>query len=356
MPDSPLAHLPKIHVIYEYGVDFRPHASSFIRLLRPLSHPTARTWARFSFGREYIPPGTDLVIVDRLWRPDISLQLAEKLLTQIHQTGAKFIYSLDDNLLDLPLERLDWPRPEHLAIIRYWLGQADGVMVSTPQLQERLQYYNPRISTIPNALDEQLLIPRPVSPDEQVNHRLVIGYMGTQTHDEDFRLILPAVRSVLKRHAGRVILELIGVTSSPETLALANDLPIRWLSPDSYGTEYPFFMLWFTGQVYWDIALAPLRDSVFTRSKSDIKFLDYAAIAAPGIFSQHPAYATSIQPLQNGLLVDNTPEAWESAIESLLADPQLRFQMTSQAIQDLYRQRILSQSGGNWKDALSTFF
>ena len=30
---------PRVHVLYEYGLALRPHSSSFLRLIRPLSHP-----------------------------------------------------------------------------------------------------------------------------------------------------------------------------------------------------------------------------------------------------------------------------------------------------------------------------
>lgn len=344
-----------IHCIFEYGVDYRPHASSFVRLLRPLSHPQIADWVHFSYGRELVPPGSDLVIVDRLWRPDITMRLAEALLDDIRRVGAKFIYCLDDNLLDLPLERLDWPRPEHLAIMRYWLQQADGVMVSTSYLGERLQEYNPRVFMIPNALDERLLVPRLIDRSLPNNQPLVIGYMGTQTHDADLNLILPALHSICKRHQGQLLLEIIGVTATPETLERLADLPVRFISPDPRESEYPLFMLWFTSQVNWDIALAPLHESIFTRAKSDIKYLDYAAISAPGIFSNIPVYSSSIHSGENGLLVDNTPDAWEAALENLIAHPDLRQNIASQAVRDLYSQRILNRCALDWEQALKTF-
>ena len=346
---------PKIHVVYEYGVDYRPHASSFVRLLRPLSHPHTAAWAQFSYGREIVPHGADLVIVDRLWRPDVTLQMAENLLDEIRQAGAKFIYCLDDNLLDLPLERLDWPRPEHLTILRYWLQQADGVMVSTPYLAQRLQTFNSKVFLIPNALDERLLVPRPASPEVETRNRITLGYMGTQTHDEDLRLILPAIRSINENHAGQVVLEIVGVTSNPETLDLVKGLPVRWISPEPRESEYPLFMLWFTSQIHWDVALAPLHDTIFTRAKSDIKYLDYAAIGAPGIFSNVPAYSSTIQHGQNGLLADNTPEEWKAAIESFITNPNLRHNIATQAVFDLYNNRIINCCAVNWEQALKSF-
>jgi len=179
--------------------------------------------------------------------------------------------------------------------------------------------------------------------------------MRTQTHDDGLRLLIPALQSIHARYAGKVIFEISGVTSTPETIALLEDLPVRWLSPDPRESEYPLFMVWFTGQVHWDIALAPLHDTIFTRAKSDIKYLDYAAIAAPGIFSNIPVYSETIRHGENGLLADNTTQAWETALEALISNPDLRQSIANQAVRNLYRARILNCCAINWEQALKPY-
>ena len=127
---------------------------------------------------------------------------------------------------------------------------------------------------------------------------------------------------------------------------------MRLLSPDPRESEYPLFMLWFTSQVHWDIALAPLRDTIFTRAKSDIKYLDYAAIGAPGIFSDISVYTPTIRHGENGLLAENTPAAWENALETLISDANLRQNIARQAVKDLYTSRTLEKCALQWKNAI----
>ena len=56
--------LPKIHVVHEYGDDFRPHSTTFIRLIRPLTHPRLTAHLNTSFDLRYQDQSADLVIVE----------------------------------------------------------------------------------------------------------------------------------------------------------------------------------------------------------------------------------------------------------------------------------------------------
>jgi len=341
---------PLVHVVYEYGIDYRPHSSPFLRLIRPFSHPRVQVHVDTTFNRDYNEEATDIVIVDRLWRPDVTLPLVQELVNKIHLKRAKFVYSLDDNFFDLVLENKGWPPKEYLSIVAFMLHQADSVLVSTPALRERLLEYNQNIYVLPNQLDERLLVihhPSEIRPQAE-STRIVIGYMGTLTHDEDFLIILPALKSINKRYPKLIEVQVVGVVRSEETKMELQELPVRYISPQAEEQEYPLFMLWFTGHVHWDIAISPLRDTPFNRTKSDIKYLDYAAIGAAGIFSQSPAYSSTIHHKENGWIAENTTEAWEEALETLILDNSLRMKLARNASRYLYSERILSQRAPEW--------
>jgi glycosyltransferase involved in cell wall biosynthesis len=346
---------PHLHVVYEYGIDLRPHSSAFLRLIRPLSHPRTRDHISTTFDLDYKAEPADLVIIDRLWRPDVTLPLVEELINKIRSKKAKFVYSLDDNFFDLILENKAYPPRELLPIVAFLLRQADCVLVSTSALRERLLEYNPNIIILPNQLDERLLIIR--HPGElhpyPVSDRIVIGYMGTFTHDEDFQIILPAIKTIHRRYPGRIEVQIVGVIRNDETKKELQDLPVRYVFPKPEEQEYPLFMLWFTGHVNWDIAISPLRDTPFTRCKSDIKYLDYTAIGAAGIFSQSPAYSSTIHHKEDGWIAENTPEAWEEALETLILDHALRQQIVRNASRYLYSQRILALRAPDWVEAIN---
>ncbi|MBU0705407.1 MAG: glycosyltransferase, partial [Chloroflexi bacterium] len=343
------------------GPDLRPHGSAYIRLLRPLTHPNLRNNLQITAGLEYEGQDIDAVIVDRLWRPDISRALAEGLVEDVRRAGAKLIYALDDNLPDLP-EHLwplasqgeIWSAKEHLWIVRFFLRQADAVWVTTPTLGERLAEFNSEILVVPNALDERLLVSGRLPPVDSPfgRRRKVIGYMGTLTHDDDLMMVAPALRAVWERHREEIEFQLVGVIGHRDTLQALEGLPVRVISPNPEEIEYPLFMLWFTSHLSWDIAISPLANTPFNNCKSDIKFLDYSAIGAAGVYSRVPAYESSVYHLETGCLVENDANAWVEAMKELLCDDHLRMQLAQNAIQYLYSKRTLAHCSHNWLKAL----
>ena len=185
----------KVHVIYEYGTDMRPHSSAYIRLLQPLGHPTNHDSLQLTYDIDYFGTAVDVVIIDRLWRPDCSYELAENLLQRIRRAGAKIIYTVDDNFYGLKVGATTGFQKDYLSITGILLRQADAVIVSTYQLQHLFLDDNAHIAVVPNALDERLIVSRyPSSPGKFIpKPRVIIGYMGTFTHDDDFLMILPAL-------------------------------------------------------------------------------------------------------------------------------------------------------------------
>ncbi len=346
----------KIHILYEYGTDQRPHGSSYIRLLRPLFHPGIPADWQISFGHRLDKAGADVVIIDRLWRPDISPELAQGLVNEVRRSGARLVYTIDDNLLDLPLERSDWPKEHHLQALQVFLENADLVWVPTFPLKKRFSGYASNIAVIPNALDERLLsgaMQSPIaSPFE--DHRVVIGYMGTTTHDKDFQMILPALQEVVQRHPDELRFEMVGVATDRQSIAGLEGVPVRFIPIQAEEQEYPLFLFWFMGRVSWDIGLSPLRETQFNRCKSDIKFLDYSALGTAGVYSRVPAYENTVQHRETGWLAENDPGAWVEALEVLLGDEALRAHLARSAARYLYTQRVLKHSLPQWVHSLIT--
>lgn len=343
----------KVHVVYEHGPDYRPFGSAYLRLLRPLSHPTVRDQICLTASWRYDGEPVDVVIVDRLWRADIDQEMAASLAHRIRRAGARFIYALDDDLLGL-YEQQRGPRAEgYRQVVQFFLEEADGVLVTTQPLQERCQELNARCEVVPNALDERLLAGGSPTPSDSPFERrpTVIGYMGTITHEADLNLILPAWQAIHDRYGRAVEFQMVGVTTRPEAL---RDLPfpIRRIQPRPEEVEYPLFLLWWTGRICWDIAVAPLQDTPFNRCKSDIKYLDYCALGAAGVFSHVPAYRGSVRHLETGWIADNTVDAWVTALDRLLHDEPLRISLARAARQDLYSRRLLCHTAPRWLEAL----
>lgn len=342
---------PRVFILYEHGPDLRPFGSAFIRLLRTFTHPEVRDYFDVGAGLQLPEYEVDVVIVDRLWHPhDIELADVKLLVNDVRVRGAKLIYSLDDDYFSIPSSHPSAPKQRHLDVVAYLLECADAVLVTTEHLSSQFGMRNSRIFVIPNHLDERLLVYRsPKEFDPLFTGRTVtIGYMGTFTHDDDFLMVLPALEKIYRRHQSDIRFELLGVISRDTTKSLLQGLPVRFIQPERGEAEYPLFMLWYTSQVQWDIAIAPLQDSVFNRAKSDVKYLDYASIAAAGVFSEVEAYRSTVANAENGLLVPNDVYAWEDALEKLIVDRDMRKRIASVASRELYTKRIVKQNAHEW--------
>lgn len=347
----------KLDILFEHSGDGRAQLCSYIRLLLPLGHPAnAGAW-ELSTVEDYAG-GADVVIVERTWRPGPStLPAARALVSRVRAEGARLIYSLDDNLLDWSPRSLAQvgPSAEQLSLMRLLAREADGIITSTPALGERLQRLNPCVCVVRNALDERLLGAGPAGAALPAAAPVVIGFMGTHSHDADLGLILEPLRAVLRDHSGRVELHFVGGVADARLRHAFDGLPVRVLD-EGRPVDYPDFMRWFTdpagSRPRWDIGLAPLEDTAFTRGKSDIKFLDYAAAGAAGVYSRVPAYSATVRDGETGLLVDNSVEAWQAALERLIEDSDLRRRLARGAHEYLWSQRVLAVCAGHWREAI----
>lgn len=345
---------PHLHVLYEHGQhDLLPFGSSQIRLIQPLSHPYLQSIYKVTFGTEYFGQHVDAVIVDRLWRPRINLSMAKSLLRDIRGSKTKFIYTLDDNFLNLNLADLDFAASkEMLDVVKFFLESADGVIVTTDALKDQLSEYNPQIFVVPNVLDERLFPPDTIKIADK--EKITIGYMGTNTHDSDLKMIIPVIQQAMQSYPGRIQFQVLGVTTKEETIRDLVALPAKVVSINPFFVTYDKFVPWFQGNIYWDIGLCPLLDTPFNRCKSDIKYLDYGAAGISGVYSRVPAYESTVQHLETGYLAENTVEAWVEGVRQLVEDVDLRRQIAVNARDYVISQRTIQASAGTMMGAINT--
>ena len=207
-----------------------------------------------------------------------------------------------------------------------------------------------------NALDERLLssVPPLNADDDDPSRPVVVGFMGTRSHDEDLQMIAPALRAAHARFGKRLALEIVGGLAHERATAKALGLPVRALSINgSQAEDYPLFMPWFTSTVRWDVGLAPLRDNAYNACKSDIKWLDYSAIGAAGIYSAVEPYR-GVEHGVTGIVAQNEPDAWRDALMSLLEDRPRRVEIAQRARRRLFASRTLRTCATRWVDALET--
>lgn len=271
----------------------------------------------------------------------------EQILALARQTGKPVIYDLDDLLLELPEDhpdRLSYYYEAALLPMVRALVEADLVTVSTPMLREYALRFNSRVRVLPNYLDESIWkLKAPKTPGEAASP-LVLAYVGGPSHTPDLAMIAKSLRTLAQRYGSRIRLHFLGCRAPLELLDEPN---VSWQASPTF--EYVKFAEFLAAQDY-DLCTAPLKDNLFNRCKSAVKYLEYTAIGVPGVYSDLEPYRQAVRHGENGLLAASS-EAWEEQLSRLIESPELRFNIASQAQEDVRRRWLLSEHAGEWQQA-----
>jgi glycosyltransferase involved in cell wall biosynthesis len=261
------------------------------------------------------------------------------------------VFDLDDLLLFLPEDHPDrltqYYAPALLPMFQA-LMEADLVTVSTPKLQSVLANFNDHIAVLPNFFDDTLWqLRQPVLKSK--GEILTIGYMGGNPHRPDIEYIKPVVLDLINRYPHKVRFHFWGVQPPAEIFPLPQ---VEWTPPYSY--LYKDFSAFFQTQSA-DIFISPLIDNLFNRCKSPLKFFEYTALGAPGIYSNLEAYTDVVSHGKNGLLAASLDE-WTDCLIQLIENDELRLQLATVAQATIRDNWLLSQNAFHWGETFQSAF
>ena len=229
------------------------------------------------------------------------------------------VLDLDDDLLFVPSDKD--PRRTYRGArdsIRSLLETASLTIVSTPPLEARYADLTREIRIVPNRLDPRAWLAPTTETDVpqglDLKAPLRAVYMGSATHEEDLRLVLPALEKLRESHG--MVLHLVGIMRKPPGgISLVRP-------PDD---RYDLFARWFRSiSSHFDVAIAPLVDTPFNRSKSALKFMEYAICGLPVVASRVAPYDRVVRDGVDGFLAGDDPDEWIHALTRLADDSALR--------------------------------
>ena len=200
------------------------------------------------------------------------------------------------------------------------------MIVSTPALAERLAQLEAGVLVVPNALDERLF----GSPPEPRRPAFVHGddRLHGNAHARGGPAHGPrAAPALLRRHGGRVRLELVGGAEG-QRLGVALRGPAVPRSAPAARGHVPEVRAVDAPAPELGRRIAPLEDDAFTRCKSDLKYLDYAALGIPGVFSDVRPYRDTVRHRETGL-PRRTPGGVGGRLEEIVADAALRARLAA---------------------------
>jgi glycosyltransferase involved in cell wall biosynthesis len=270
-----------------------------------------------------------------------------EITARARREAKPILYDLDDLLLELPEDhpdRFSHYYSEALLAMVAAISQADMVTASTPALCSYLRPFNANVLLLPNYLDDHLWKLQTPPAGSSANGPVSIGYMGGDSHLPDLQMVTPALLNILDHFPGQVSLFFLGAKPPDELLRRPD---VVWSPAETY--VYADFAARF-GEHGCDIYIAPLQDNRFNRCKSPIKYLEYSALGAPGVYSALDAYGDIVEHGKNGFLASSLLE-WEQHLRRLVEDPGLRQEMGMNAQETVRRCGLLSEHAWQWREA-----
>lgn len=207
------------------------------------------------------------------------------------------------------------------------LNLCDYAIASTPILAQEMGKLSLTKTSFchRNAIDSKMLqFLRSPLPKLDRNYLSIFYGSGTKTHDADFQIAAPALAKILDKYQD-VRLNIVGYLTLPEEL-----IPYQE-RVDRIGLLRNINAYWtFLAQA--DINLAPLKQSLFNDCKSEIKWLEAAALGVPSVVSNTKMYAEILEDGIDAFIADSAQD-WFDKLDILIGDEQVRQNIAKQAQQ-----------------------
>jgi glycosyltransferase involved in cell wall biosynthesis len=296
---------------------------------------------REEFDIDTLVEWADVFIIQR----GILSERNSSFLDKCFASGKTMIFEADDWLPGMPASHRQFYEFDPYGLLRFWRDKMHlfaAVTASTEPLAVRLRELNQNVHLIPNALSATRyagLKREPKGPDAPIT----IGFAGTSTHADDMKVIGQALLNIQQKYAHLVQFVFWGCSLS----GLEGAANVKVVGKSVTYIEY----LQELNRLEIDIGIAPLEDTVFNESKSDLKWLEYTAIGAACVLSDVPAYREAKE-LGLAEVVGNDTASWDAALSRLVEDAERRHQLHTASRDYLLRYATLESQAYRWVELL----
>lgn len=328
-----------------------------LRILDPLRELEKQGRMKVTFASAY----DDQLPIEDLLAADIVVIQREfadrnnslEIVRAMKMLGKVVVFEIDDLLTHVPRSNPVYPYSMKIAQdLIDTARDADFITASTKPLLEELakEVFDAEQKgyVLRNCVNPEIwgstFTPRPRREGEP----LIVGWFGSPTHREDLAIVGDAIRYLTRKHKGEVEFHFFGYL--PAELKEIDGVKLvrgGQANVDLHAKG--------VREANIDLAIAPLTNHPFNRSKSDLKWLEYSICSIPGIYSKVDPYTNSITHGVDGWIVENDTASWVEAIERLLRDDRLRSQLARNAFDVVRRNFCLDTSSNNWDDLYRAF-
>ena len=338
----------KVGVFLEDNYD-NMNACPFIRIHTPFSKLAEKGgYHFFIYGQEIMP----LLDIDNMINAHIFDAIviqrvnpySNQILKKAKKHNIKIIYETDDDFLDInPANPAYNYIMGNLDNIKKLVSSSDQVVVSTSELKKRFDKLEiDNIEIIKNYYVNDYLPLRPFT--FRGNKFIKIGYFGTLTHENDLELIhnvILRLKDIFSKKGVQVQFEIAGASIDENS---------DWYSIKKipyYPMSMHTFYDWLGKNSDWDIGIIPLVNTEFNKCKSELKYIEFAALGIPVVASDMNVYNDAIEDGVTGYLANNEDE-WVDKLSLLIEDPILRNGMVNNARDDIFKNYNLKSRLIQW--------
>lgn len=300
------------------GMAHAPDGSGYYRFYLPfrwMSELSSHMVGMPPIGQQWTPNDAELSQIDVLAMQRPAGKPGVRQMEQL-QGKAAIVYETDDDMLEVDPSGLPHLYDEKMReTIRRCIRLADMVTVSTPYLAETVEPFNDNVVVLQNHINGELIGESARWQKELPEQRpLTVGWQGGTSHLMDMVTIMDPLREVLEKNP-EVEMHFAGFDYSPLVKRTC-----RWTAWEQNVWDH------YKATAHFDIAIAPLADHPFNRSKSHLKALEAAAMGQPIVAADLLPYRDFVVDGETGFLV-KTEEQWVSRLNELIHDEDMRREM-----------------------------
>ena len=312
-------------------------------------------------GNKEILDWSDTVIFGRTYPVQLD---PLKLIIELKKAGKRVLYDMDDDFWavskDNPSAMVSNAFKDQYESL---VMEADAIVTPSEILAKKFKKLKrgKPVFICHNGINFDVYKERP-----RLSKDLIIGYMGAASHWLDLQIITKALNELYKKYT--FSFDIYGLTAEPLESAMyfmEKMLANNWQPEKNEnfkaaiefyneilklnGRHYPFMPPELHPTVLsrcdFDIGLAPLQNTEFNKGKSDIKFLEYAAVGTITLASKIEPYTDS----GVGYYAKDDWKDWYQKLEKLIVDKKFREELLKKQQDWVKKNRNLPVMALEWE-------
>ncbi|WP_314905158.1 glycosyltransferase [Selenomonas artemidis] len=277
----------------------------------------------------------DRLPIITLGKEENSLILIQRQV-YLNTSGQAELFALSTARGNVLLHEMD----DHPSVVReleetnYFSFRAvSAIQTSTPPLADILREFNPHVLLLENQL---AALPAQRSYVRAADH--VTVFFGALNRGADWALLMGALNEVIRAHGERLSFLVTGDRAFYDELRTPRKEFI-WGEKD--GDPVASYADYTAALHRADIALLPLGDTAFNRTKSDLKFIEAAGHGAAALASP-TVYARTLCDGETGLIYGDVRDFVEK-LTLLVTNDDLRIRLAENAYRYVAAHRLITQ-------------